>query len=201
MSDYRVDIKVRNNVFLSRLEKAGYKTVSELCKLNGKPNYQMPIGAIINMTLSPFQADGEWRKCILFCSEHLDCAPEDLFTESQLNTVLETNKRSVQVKEAEMKFMLENSQEETLSLDYEIYEDQRKEMIESQLNLLVPREEDVIKMRFGLGEYDREYTLDEIAKKHNRTTERIRQIEAKALRKMRHPRISDNLKIIDGDLD
>ena len=61
-----------------------------------------------------------------------------------------------------------------------------REVIERELHTLTPREEYVIKLRFGL--YDgRTRTLEEVGQKFNITRERIRQIEAKALRKLRHP--------------
>jgi RNA polymerase primary sigma factor len=61
-----------------------------------------------------------------------------------------------------------------------------KEMTEQVLNELTPREERVIKMRFGL-EDGTERTLEEVGREFGVTRERIRQIEAKALRKLRHP--------------
>ncbi len=62
------------------------------------------------------------------------------------------------------------------------------------LSTLTPREEKVLRMRFGIGEkYD--HTLEEVGKDFNVTRERIRQIEAKALRKLRHPNRSKQLKI------
>ncbi len=61
------------------------------------------------------------------------------------------------------------------------------------LSTLTPREEKVLKMRFGIGE-DREFTLEEVGTYFNVTRERIRQIEGKALRKLRHPLRSKNLK-------
>ncbi|MBO4791538.1 MAG: sigma-70 family RNA polymerase sigma factor, partial [Clostridia bacterium] len=61
-----------------------------------------------------------------------------------------------------------------------------RQVLERQLNTLTLREEHVIKLRFGL--YDgRCRTLEEVGKEFNITRERIRQIEAKALRKLRHP--------------
>ena len=61
-----------------------------------------------------------------------------------------------------------------------------REVIERELHTLTPREEHVIKLRFGL--YDgRTRTLEEVGKEFDITRERIRQIEAKALRKLRHP--------------
>ena len=68
-----------------------------------------------------------------------------------------------------------------------------REELERQLHTLTPREEHVIKLRFGL--YDgRTRTLEEVGKEFDITRERIRQIEAKALRKLRHPSRSRHLK-------
>ena len=61
------------------------------------------------------------------------------------------------------------------------------------LHTLTPREEQVLKLRFGL-EDGRPRTLEEVGKQFNITRERIRQIEAKALRKLRHPSRSKPLR-------
>jgi len=61
------------------------------------------------------------------------------------------------------------------------------------LSTLTPREEKVLRMRFGIGE-ESDHTLEEVGQDFNVTRERIRQIEAKALRKLRHPSRSNKLK-------
>ena len=68
-----------------------------------------------------------------------------------------------------------------------------KEQTESVLKTLTPREEKVIKMRFGVGDGS-EHTLEEVGQNFAVTRERIRQIEAKALRKLRHPSRSHKLR-------
>ncbi len=68
-----------------------------------------------------------------------------------------------------------------------------REQTESVLRTLTPREEKVIKMRFGVGDGS-EHTLEEVGQNFAVTRERIRQIEAKALRKLRHPSRSRKLK-------
>lgn len=68
-----------------------------------------------------------------------------------------------------------------------------KEQLVDVLKTLTPREEKVLKLRFGL-EDGRQRTLEEVGKEFNVTRERIRQIEAKALRKLRHPSRSKKLK-------
>jgi RNA polymerase primary sigma factor len=69
-----------------------------------------------------------------------------------------------------------------------------REITEEVLKTLTPREEKVIKMRFGLGTNGSEHTLEEVGQHFAVTRERIRQIEAKALRKLRHPSRSRKLK-------
>ena len=68
-----------------------------------------------------------------------------------------------------------------------------KEQLAEVLKTLTPREEKVLKLRFGL-EDGNPKTLEEVGKEFNVTRERIRQIEAKALRKLRHPTRSKKLK-------
>ena len=71
------------------------------------------------------------------------------------------------------------------------------------LSTLTPREERVLRMRFGIGE-ESDHTLEEVGQDFNVTRERIRQIEAKALRKLRHPSRSDKLKTFvstDAEMD
>lgn len=68
-----------------------------------------------------------------------------------------------------------------------------KEQLEEVLNTLTPREKDVLKLRYGL-EDGRERTLEDVGKIFGVTRERIRQIEAEALRKIRHLEHSNKLK-------
>jgi RNA polymerase primary sigma factor len=72
-----------------------------------------------------------------------------------------------------------------------------KEKLGKVLNSLSPRERDIIQCRFGLLDGN-EHTLEEIGRRYNVTRERIRQIEAKALRKLRHP---SRLRPLEGFLE
>jgi len=67
------------------------------------------------------------------------------------------------------------------------------EQVKKVLGTLTPREERVLRMRFGVGEKS-DHTLEEVGQDFEVTRERIRQIEAKALRKLRHPSRSKRLR-------
>ena len=68
-----------------------------------------------------------------------------------------------------------------------------KEQLIGVLNTLTPREEKVLRLRYGIDD-GRQRTLEEVGKEFNVTRERIRQIEAKALKKLRNPSRSKRLR-------
>lgn len=71
------------------------------------------------------------------------------------------------------------------------------ELISEKLDQLKPREAQVLRMRFGLGGYS-PMTMDEVGRHFGFTIERVRQIEAKALRRLRHPTMTRDLKSFVG---
>ena len=73
------------------------------------------------------------------------------------------------------------------------YQSMLKEKLEEVLTSLSPREANVLRLRFGLDDGN-SYTLEEVGQKFGLTRERIRQIEGRALRRLRHPKQSQNLK-------
>ena len=83
--------------------------------------------------------------------------------------------------------------ESDLNLDEVVAKNQLKEKITKVLSTLTPREERVIRMRFGIG-LNTDYTLDEVGLQFSVTRERIRMIEAKALRKLKDPSRTKELK-------
>jgi RNA polymerase primary sigma factor len=73
-----------------------------------------------------------------------------------------------------------------------------REQVQHALEALSDREREVLELRFGLRD-GKEHTLEEVSRYFNVTRERVRQIEAKALRKMRHPAHSHDLRDYLGD--
>jgi RNA polymerase primary sigma factor len=74
-----------------------------------------------------------------------------------------------------------------------------KELTAQMLSSLTPREERVLRMRFGIGMVT-DHTLEEVGKQFSVTRERIRQIEAKALKKLQHPKRAKLLKSFLQDM-
>lgn len=188
MNEYRIDIKVRNNLILKKIEEAGYKNLGELCSKNNIKFKYSTINSILNMKKSPLDCSGNFNSSIVKLCEIIKCSPDELFTETQINTSLSTNKRTLEVKEAEMKYLLENSKEPKL-LEENYYENQLNDNLEKSLSRLSPREEKIIKLRF----YENK-TLKEIGKELNITGSRVRAIEVEALKKLRHPIKNKNLR-------
>lgn len=83
--------------------------------------------------------------------------------------------------------------EDTPSPTQVTYQNMLREKIEEVLNTLSPREALILRLRYGL-DHDRPYTLEEVGQKFGLTRERIRQIEGKALRRLRHPSRARQLK-------
>jgi RNA polymerase primary sigma factor len=78
------------------------------------------------------------------------------------------------------------------------YEEYQRETIHAALAQLTPREAKILRMRFGI-DFETDHTLEEVGQHFNVTRERIRQIEAKALHKLRHPRRIEQLRTFIGD--
>lgn len=190
MNEYRVDIKLRNNLILKKIEDFGYNSVSQFSELNDislNLLYQ-----IIGMKYPIFNKLCEINPFIHKLCEILNCELNDLFTQDQMNLQLKKNKSSFCISENEVQYFM-NMNKEVKSLEQSYSEGQLKEKLDEVLSSLTPLEANVLRMRFGI-DMDTDHTLEEVGKKFDVTHERIRQIEAKALRKLRHPKRSDILR-------
>lgn len=190
MDEYRIEIKVKNNLLYSAVMAYGYPSLLQFCEKE-KVAYGS-LGSLINMTKSALDSQGNFTPFVLKLCEKLRKLPEELFSATQLETELETNKFTKTVQEAEMRFMLEN-QQEVLSPDMLLQHDQMIEETNKLVETLTPREQKVINLRFGL-DGTHAHTLEEVSKIFGVNRERIRQIEAKALRKLRHPSRAEKIR-------
>lgn len=175
MSDFRVDIRVRNNLLLSAMERSAYPTVREAAQAAGTS-----IGAIyglLNMTASPFSTGkGDWSQPALKLCETIGVLPDEVFTEAHYQ-ILKTNRAQFV---ADMSDMARLAQVQTP--DELLEQKELSGVVQSVLSTLTQREQHVLNRHTIEGE-----TYDEIAKTLNVSRERVRQINEKALLKLRHP--------------
>jgi len=190
--EFRIEVKVKNNKMLKKIEEAGYKTVGEFCRLNDRMNWASMLGDIINLKSSPLNAEGQFRPFLFEVCDILLCSPEDLFSDTLLNVELATNRRTVEVSEAEAEYMLSNSLE-PLALEDELHQQRLPSEINKMLETLTPREKKVIERRFGLNGHREEF-LHEIGTEFGVTATRIRDIEARAIRKLYHSARSKKIR-------
>ena len=166
---YRVEIRVKNNLILRRIEKAGYASIKDFCRKN---NIALTdVYTIVSFKKLPLKEDGDWRDSVYDISSALHCEPEDLFTEKQKSLVA---KRSLYVSEiSEGKLMqLPTAGEEQAII--------AKDTIIKLIPVLDARERDVIQKLYVDGA-----SQTQIAEEYNRSKTIVAMLEARALRKLR----------------
>ncbi len=183
----RVTVEVKNNLILSSMEAKGIKSVTTLPDSMGID--RRSIDDLIRMTASPILKNGEWSNIALKLADFFMCLPEDLFTEEQL-LPLEVNRVNAEMIYVEAQALCKQSdfaQICDIAAAAEL-----KAVLQSELEALTEREEKVLMLRFGL-EDGCKHTQDKIGIMFGVTGARIRQIENKALRKLRGRGHRDNL--------
>lgn len=195
MREYRIKVTVRNNLLLSAIEEAGYKSQSEFAKSCDLTPQE--VNALVAMRNAPISTDGCFTNTAKIVMEALGACPTDLWTEEQLTMEL---RRNTVEKELSKEAILQALQYEGGSLlelappDVGINRSQEKQAIENVIDTLTPMESKVLKLRFGISNVENDgETLESIGNMFELTKERIRHIEAKALRKLRHPSRSNVL--------
>ena len=186
---YRVKVTVRNNLLLSAIEAAGYKSQSEFAR--DAMLSKTDVSAIVSMREAPLNNYGEFSTTAKAIMEVLGACPTDLWSDEQLTLKLKRNTGERAVDFDAINHLLESHNEAMLlpnpeSLAMEL---DTKHAVDAALDTLLPSQRAVLKARF-----EGEETYEEIGKKRDVTGERIRQIEAQALRKLRKPHLSNKLR-------
>ena len=189
VNPYLVKVSIRNNLIIKAIHRAGYRNVSQFCEQNGMAKTQLT--ELISFRTPPLTKEGEFREPAKKLMEGLCALPTELWTAEQLTMELKRNTSTKEVNLDAMLSVLGINAEEALQMieppkpDEVLEEKEKAEVVSEMLDSLTPKEARVLRMRFGIG--CDEHTLEEVGKKLDVTSERIRQMEAKALRKMKHP--------------
>lgn len=182
---FRVEIKVKN-ALLWKAIMANHENVAQFSKAHGFGNGR--IGDLLNLKESPLQKCGEWTKLALDVSDALGFLPDELWPE-HLQRRYEIAKAAVEMTRPEVEaLMAEKHDPEQLMFSRE-----SREQVESALKTLDTRLANVLRLRFGIYEGDPK-TLEEVGHAMGISAARARQLEEKALRRLRHPRVSDRLR-------
>lgn len=183
MNEYRVDVKVRNNLILTAITNAGYKNISQFCDDNGL--LKTSIFALINLKETPLRQDGTFTAQAQKLMDALCALPEDLWTQDQMYSSLDSNLKSMTMNETQLEILTYGNPIEPKTLEDFAETTQIRKVVNEVLDTLTPREAKVLRLRNGMEGNSEGMTLEEVADKFHITRERIRQIEAKGLRKMR----------------
>ena len=182
MTDYRVQIKVRNARLLRAIERAGHQAGQIFAREVGI-SYTGHLLPYLNLKRTPFDENGDLRPCAEMLCVFLNRLPDELWSEEQRYPLL-TNAAEIELSAANIHELLASPSDcaDPLSL---LEKKQAAQAVDALLDTLTPREAEVLRLRHGIdGE---PMNLEEMAKAKGCSRERIRQIEAKALRKLRAP--------------
>ena len=185
MNDYRVKITIRNERLLAAMEGMGYKSVAEFSRNQGLNSVK--VREIFSGKIPPLDREGNPKELTKEILEILNLTIEKAFTEKQLKGF---KKHTFEVKIEEEKLLQIISPAKNQEI--KVIEQEVKSKLSEILSTLTPREEKILRMRFGIG-MNTDHTLEEVGRKFFVTRDRIRQIEARALRKLKHPSRSKQL--------
>lgn len=185
--EYRIITRVKNNLLLSVIEKAGYRSITEFAK---KADISVTaLCDIISFRQSPLNKNGDWRPIIHSVCEVLNKMPSQLFTERQMQ-IKGATAQIAEVSEAEAVWALEHSGDgdpQQLLETKELYT-----ALRATLDMLTPMEKEVVVLYYGLDGLA--HCLKEIAEKFDISKTRVQHIHDKALRKLKHPMRIRNIK-------
>jgi len=181
--DYLISISVKNNKLLQIMKLNGLETAADLSRACGV--HAGDIGNMLNLTKSMRGKSGKIRTPAIKIAEYFNVIPEVLYPEENHDFPLALNKLSVEANYADMI--------QAQSLDHMRSPEELTLLTEDKDELLsnlheaarTDREVDVLFMRYGMGDYTREHSLDEIGQKYEITPARARQICEKMFQKMR----------------
>jgi len=142
------------------------------------------------VVVNPKRTDyGSFISIVREVAECLGCSPEDLFNEDQLNMSLEKSTFECLLNQEQMERLERGHPDATVTIEV----NERKALLNDALGRLSERDREVIQLRYGIGRDDDSLTLAEIAAKYGVAGERIRQIEKRAIRKLRDHELNSRL--------
>ena len=207
MKDYRIEVRVKNNILYKLMKNKGIETVAELSRLCG---VSLPaVYNFMNLKVIPYSCEkkakeGEFKQSVLKLAEFFNVTPYEMFPIQHLDKPLLINKAESELTFEEINQYILPGEDKPLLEDglfepeHIIFEDQKRNAVSDMLKTLTKKEENVMRSYYGIDEPQQ--TLSEIARNVEKMTghkvhtgekgiskERMRQIILKAERKLNHP--------------
>ena len=189
--DYRIEIKVKNNRLLTKIEGAGYSSVAKFADTIGMN--RTVIYRIVSMKSAALDEEGYYRPEALRIAKFLNCTPQDIYPPAQMRGTMKENKAQITANANEVDSLTSSLRTLAFSPERKMILNEAKQALKAAMMTLTPKEQRILDFRYGLT-YGEEKTLDEVGAMFGVSRERIRQQEMKALRKMRHPSKSKELR-------
>ena len=213
MKDYRIEVRVKNNILYKLMKGKGIETVAELSRLCG---VSLPLlYNYMNLMKIPYSnekqaKEGEFKNSVLILAEYFEVTPYEMFPIQHLDKPLLTNKAESEMSFEEITQYILPGEDKPLLEDglfepeQKVYENEKRDSISKMLKTLTENEETALRMYYGLD--GPEKSMAEIGEQMKRTlpgsgsggkkgkysgekgltTERVSQIINKAERKLRH---------------
>ena len=180
MKDYRVEVKVKNNYLFKLMQSYGLSNAAELSRASGLA--QTAIGKVLNLKVPAFTKKGEASATAQTLCDFFSCSVYDLFPPQHINDPLQINSSAIEANMAE----LTSSNLLAGGIDpLQIVSDgDAADLVSAAVGKLTSREKIIVDARFGLDGAGGK-TLDQVGKELDISSNRVRQIEQKALRKLR----------------
>lgn len=181
MNDYRIKLQVKNNRLLERREKLNLSQPDFARFADVSLHVLRQLEA---MRTSPLTTRGEWKPCAKGIADFLGVELAELWPEHMQRAI-----EPIEVKTNVTPIALPPDPVEVKQLGA---------AIGTALSSLTPREEQIVRMRYGLGDFEREHSLEEIAERFEVSRERARQVCERAMGKLRHRSRSTRLRLAAG---
>jgi transcriptional regulator with XRE-family HTH domain len=183
-ADFSVSIKIRNGRLLKAISQAGYPSVAAFSRALGM-RFSL-VHPYVTMKRSPFLASGKPSPGALNIADALGLNIEDIFPPQFIGKCLAKTARAEvpSLTEDQVALLIQNVPKtpEELAMFNDV-----SAAVDIGLRTLPPRVERVLRLRYALGDRQDEATLEEVGKDFNVSKERLRQIEAKGFRLLKHP--------------
>lgn len=184
VKEFRVEFRIKNNLLYRAIEAAGFDSASAFGRhCNISPT---TVGHFLNLKVAPIAASGDWRYAVLAMATALKCLPDNLFPADYMRQTIKQNRVAQEYSAEEINEVMEIAQIAQATPEALMIRGDARGVLDAALGSLTSRERFVLTIRMGL-DGGKEHTLEDVAQKIGTSRERIRQIEAKAIRKLKHP--------------